>query len=66
MVTLTQREVWEIMHTIEEMIVENERMASRSSDDYKEKVNARNHKPWLIKLKMREVLDYNAKRIAVE
>ncbi len=66
MVTLTRMEVWKIMNTIDEMIVENERMTLRSSPDYKEEVKARNHALWLIKLKMREVLDYNAKRIAVE
>lgn len=66
MTTLTRMEILKIIHTIENQIIECDRMAARSSSDYAEKCNARGDDLQRIKMKLREVLDYDSKRIAVE
>lgn len=66
MVTLTRMEVLRIIHTIEDQITECERTAARSSSNYAESCKTRGDNLWKIKMKLREVLDYDAKRIAVE
>ena len=66
MVTLTRMEILRIIHTIEDQIIECDREASRSSPEWADRCNTRSHDLWSIKMKLREVLDYNSKRIAVE
>lgn len=66
MVTLTRMEVLKIIHTIDDQIIEYDRTAARSSSDYAEKCEARSGDLWRIKMKLRDVLDYDSKRIAVE
>lgn len=66
MTTLTRMEVLKIIHAIDDQLIEYDRTAARSSPDYAEKCNARGSDLQRIKMKLREVLDYNSKRIAVE
>ena len=66
MITLSRMEVLKIIHTIEDQIIEYDRTAARSSPDYAEKCKERGSDLRRIKMKLREVLDYDSKRIAVE
>ncbi len=66
MTTLTRMEILKIIHTIEDQIIEYDRTAACSSSDYAEKCKARGGDLWRIKMKLRDVLDYDSKRIAVE
>ena len=66
MTTLTRMEVLKIIHTIEDQIIECDRMAARSSSDCAERSKERGSDLHRIKMKLRDVLDYNSKRIAVE
>lgn len=66
MVTLTRKEIWKIIHTIEDAIIEYERMARRSSPETAERMANNNSDLFRIKMQLRDALDYNAKRIAVE
>jgi hypothetical protein len=59
-------EILKIIHTIEDQIIECDRTAARSSSDYAEKCKERGSDLWKIKMKLRDVLDYGSKRIAVE
>ena len=66
MVTLTRMEVLKIIYALEDSITEYEQTAARSSSEYAEKCAARSDDLWRLKMKLREVLDYDSKRIAVE
>ena len=66
MTTLTRMEILKIIHTIEDQLIEYDRTAARSSSDYAEKCKERGSDLSRIKTKLREVLDYDSKRIAVE
>ena len=66
MITFSRMEILKIMHAVEDRIIEYDREAVRSSPDYAEKLRERSHDLWLIKMRLRNVLDYDAKRIAVE
>lgn len=66
MITFSRGEILKIMHAIEDQIIEYDREAVRSSAEYAEKLRERSHDLWRIKMRLRDVLDYDAKRIAVE
>jgi hypothetical protein len=59
-------EVLKIIHTIDDQLIECDRMAARSSPDYAERCRESGSDLRRIKMKLRDVLDYNSKRIAVE
>lgn len=66
MTTLTRMEILKIIHTIDDQIIEYDRTAARSSSDYAERCRELGSDLHRIKMKLRDVLDYDSKRIAVE
>lgn len=66
MITFSRMEILKIMHAVEDRIIEYDREAARSSVEYAETLRERSHDLWLLKMRLRDVLNYDAKRIAVE